>query len=560
MERKKAFRKGSKSCWSFEKTFLSRSFSWSIGSKRQDQFNEIQEPINLDDYEVSSFKRRQFVFLTLGMDKKVWLGVETKRRRVMFTCDCKTLRLSFNEFHYFENNDLPVDDEFCLLELKDGSLTAGKWMPFGAKSDEIPAGEFIRGTSDVITMDEVAKWHSLRRYDLSNCLDDGVTNYIDLGVEKDDAYKILIQDFKSLNDGDFPRKEQYCLLIMMDGRLAAGRWNPWRNQNKGIFIYAPALSSYDMDEVWAWTPLSSDRFFARQEELENEIKREEELNRNPSVDREKFIYGIDISVYYQKALEKLKKEYPWATLTQMKKREPWDIVPLHGKYVFGQVGKTFYGTRSVNEWTEGSSADKFIDFLCEYTKESVKNSNPDQRFKFGMDIESYLEKAFEKVKKDYRWLEKSMLGKYYHYAIKRVDGDYEFVKEFDGSENYSICDYKSAEDFIESVVHTYQSEALDANPVVEEYAVPFGSVELNGWWLEKYVFSKLQSGDYKVSVQAGDRTTGAGRDFFITPDCFEAKTYDEFLDRYSKIVPGGAFGLFKEDLLPNEELKSFLGY
>ena len=78
--------------------------------------------------------------------------------------------------------------------------------------------------------------------------------------------------------------------------------------------------------------------------------------------------------------------------------------------------------------------------------------------------------------------------------------------------------------------------------------------------MEKYVFSKLQTGDYKVYVQAGDRTTGGGREFFITPYCFEAKNYEEFLNRYQKIVPGGSFGLFKEDLLPNEELKSFLGY
>ena len=271
----------------------------------------------------------------------------------MFKCNYKKLRLSFNEFHYFEDNDLPVDDEFCLLELKDGSLTAGKWWPFD--EGETPAGEFIRGTADSITVDEVAKWHSLRRNDLSNCLEDERVNYIKLGEEKEGVYNIKLQDFKSLRDGDLPKKEQYCLLIMMDGRMAAGRWNQWRGENKGIFIYASALASYGMDKVWAWTPLSSDRFFAAQEELENEIKREEELNRNPSIDQEKFIYGIDIDAYYKKALEKLKKDYPWATLNQMKKREPFEITPLHGRYVFGRVGKSFYDVRTVNEWTEGSS-------------------------------------------------------------------------------------------------------------------------------------------------------------------------------------------------------------
>ncbi len=40
----------------------------------------------------------------------------------------------------------------------------------------------------------------------------------------------------------------------------------------------------------------------------------------------------------------------------------------------------------------------------------------------------------------------------------------------------------------------------------------------------------------------------------------KADTYEEFLDRYLEIVPGGAFGLYKEDLLPDEDLKRFLGY
>ena len=61
-------------------------------------------------------------------------------------------------------------------------------------------------------------------------------------------------------------------------------------------------------------------------------------------------------------------------------------------------------------------------------------------------------------------------------------------------------------------------------------------------------------------MQAGDRVTGGSRTFFITPYCFEAKTYDEFLDRYLEIVPGSSFGLGKEELYKNDKLKSFLGY
>ena len=113
---------------------------------------------------------------------------------------------------------------------------------------------------------------------------------------------------------------------------------------------------------------------------------------------------------------------------------------------------------------------------------------------------------------------------------------------------------------MKNIEYEYQEAALRGNPVVAEYAVPFESVDANGWWLEKYIIYKLKTGDYKVYVQAGDRTTGGGREFFITPDCFEAKTYEEFLDRYLEIVPGSSFGLKKEDLAPNEDLRKFFGY
>ena len=58
----------------------------------------------------------------------------------------------------------------------------------------------------------------------------------------------------------------------------------------------------------------------------------------------------------------------------------------------------------------------------------------------------------------------------------------------------------------------------------------------------------------------GDRVTGGNREFFITPDCFKAETYDEFLDHYLEIVPGHSFGLTKKDLIKDTKLKKFFGY
>ncbi len=479
--------------------------------------------------------------------------------KTMFAVDYKDLSLSFNEFHDVKSDDMPQYGEFCLLELKTGVYTAGSWQPSG--NGTTTEGEFIRGTADTIESSEVERWHSLDRYDLTEPLEEEGINWINLGLEEEGIISVQFDGFKSFADKKYPKKEQYCLLIMKDGTLGAGRWEKWGDRD-GAFIYAPALASHSLDKVWAWTPLGIDQFFAMEIERENEKKREKKLNRNPSVDPELFKYGTDINTYYEKALEKLREEFYWATLTMMRKCTPvWRIAPLHGKYVFGQISKSYYdGSDIVTPWTEGTTADEFIDFLCRYTHDTVEHSNPEEKFKYGTDIDVYLEKAFNNVKKEYRWLDKKMIGNDWQYDIQRVDGDLEFVRKYCNETEYSVYDVESAERFIESVEYDYKSTALRNNTVTGQYSVPFGHVSLNGWNLERYVFYRLKTGDYKVNVTAGDRTAGGSREFFITPYCFEAKTYEEFLDRYLEIVPAYSFGLGKKELLPNKDLKKFLGY
>ena len=478
----------------------------------------------------------------------------------MFTVNYKELSLSFNEFHDVTAEDMPQYGEYCLLELKTGDYTAGGWHPSGDGS--AAAGFFLRGTADSVDAKEVARWHSLDRYDLTDSLEEEGVNWINLGPEEEGSRNVQFEKFKSFADKKNPKEEQFCLLIMKDGSLAAGRWNKWRRSAGGAFIYSSALASHSSDKVWAWTPLSTDEFFAMELEREKEKKREKELNKNPTADPELFKYGTDINVYYEKALEKLREEFHWATLPMLRKQTPvWQIAPLHGKYVFGQISKNYYDDSDVVEpWTEGATADEFIDFLCRYTRDAVEHANPEEKFKFGTDITVYLDKAFDHVKKDYRWLDKTMLGKTWQYDIQRVDGDLEFVRRFGDERKYSVYDVESAERFIECVEYDYQSAALQANPIVASYSPSFGPISLHGWNLERYDFYKLKSGDYKVSVTAGDRVTGGSRDFFITPYCFEAKTYEEFLDRYLEIVPDASFGLGKKELLPDKELQKFLGY
>ena len=224
----------------------------------------------------------------------------------MFIVDYKELTLSFNEFHCISDEDMPQYGEFCLLELKNGDYTAGSWQP--SENDNVGKGNFIRGTADTIKADEVERWHSLECFDLTDSLKEEGINWINLGPRQEGADSVQFKGFRSFADKRMPKDEQYCLLIMKDGTLAAGRWNKWRREAGGTFIYAPALASYSCDKVWAWLPLSTDSIYAMELERKKEKRQERELNRNPSIDPELFKYGMDINVYYQKALEKLRLE------------------------------------------------------------------------------------------------------------------------------------------------------------------------------------------------------------------------------------------------------------
>ena len=116
----------------------------------------------------------------------------------MFKCDCRKLQLSFNEFHAVKAGDMPDHGDFCLIELKDGRHTAGTWYPQDYNDLNSIAGEFIRGTADSVAIEEVAKWHALRCYNLTNCLKDETVSYINIGAEKEGSCTVKFKEFKSL--------------------------------------------------------------------------------------------------------------------------------------------------------------------------------------------------------------------------------------------------------------------------------------------------------------------------------------------------------------------------
>ena len=143
----------------------------------------------------------------------------------MFQCDHTKLKIRFQEFHKTET-DPPEYGEFCFLKLKDGSHTAGIWYPNHVKEGEPVSGNFSRGSFDQVELEEVSGWHFLRRYDMTECLEKAGTKQINLGTPGEDEDFTEFAGFKKFQDGDFPKKKQYCLLILNEGRLAAGRWEP----------------------------------------------------------------------------------------------------------------------------------------------------------------------------------------------------------------------------------------------------------------------------------------------------------------------------------------------
>ena len=183
------------------------------------------------------------------------------------------------------------------------------------------------------------------------------------------------------------------------------------------------------------------------------------------------------------------------------------------------------------------------------------------KFKYGYEVDKYIDKALEIMKETYPWATKEMLRKEYTYKIEKNKNNYEYVSYYkwsDGTIDRNVV-AGNADDFIREIISNNRSYIEDANQVKDIYKVPIepGTI-ISGWYLERYEFRSHDLGGYSALVQAGDRVTGGTRTFFIPPKYLEG-TFDEFLDKYIELVPG-YFGIGKEDLIHNKELKKFLGF
>ena len=183
-----------------------------------------------------------------------------------------------------------------------------------------------------------------------------------------------------------------------------------------------------------------------------------------------------------------------------------------------------------------------------------------KKFPYGYDVNTYIDKAIEKMKYTYPWVNRDLFDKRYNYFIEKIGNRYEYVYTYDfGDEIKKEIINGDGEKFIDTIIWNNEWKIEDANPVLEVYVVPGQEGKCNhGWYLERYEFRKHDYGCYSVFCQAGDRTTGGSRTFFIPPDYFRG-SYDEFLDKYIELVPP-SFGFTRNELSKIPELKKFLGY
>ena len=98
-----------------------------------------------------------------------------------------------------------------------------------------------------------------------------------------------------------------------------------------------------------------------------------------------------------------------------------------------------------------------------------------------------------------------------------------------------------------------------ANPVKESFSVPATTKCWGDWHLEIYQIRKHELGGYSAYVQAGNRSAGGSRTFFI-PRSYLKLPWEEFLDKYLDLVSPGPFYVSRANLENAEGLKEFLGF
>ena len=184
-----------------------------------------------------------------------------------------------------------------------------------------------------------------------------------------------------------------------------------------------------------------------------------------------------------------------------------------------------------------------------------------KKFPYGYDVNAYIDKAFELMKQDFSWATRDMIAEHTNYGIEKVGDDYEYVSyhsRYDGTlkpypENID-CD-----EFIRRLVSGHDWELEHGNPVKETFDVQATCRCSGDWNLEIYRIQKHKLGGYSAYIQAGNRSAGGSRTFFI-PSSYLQLPWEEFLDKYLDLVIPGSYYVGRADLERDPRIKEFLGF
>ena len=89
---------------------------------------------------------------------------------------------------------------------------------------------------------------------------------------------------------------------------------------------------------------------------------------------EKFPYGYDAEVYVEKALEKMKITYPWATREMFRKNWRYAIEEENGEHVY--VSYFAWSKKDIERCVRRGGADEFINSIADDQRLRIESANP----------------------------------------------------------------------------------------------------------------------------------------------------------------------------------------
>ena len=205
-----------------------------------------------------------------------------------------------------------------------------------------------------------------------------------------------------------------------------------------------------------------------------------------------------------------------------------------------------------------------LELLLKYglmTNGKSTNNTMNDKFPYGYDVNAYIDKAFEQMRCDFPWASRDMISEHTNYGIEKMGDDYQFVSyhsRYDGTLKAYPEDI-DFEEFIRRLDYGHDWELQKMNPVKETFDVPASCRCSGDWFLEICRIQKHELGGYSAYVQAGNRSAGGSRTFFIPASYFKLP-WEEFLDKYLKLVSPDSFYVGRDDLENAEGLKEFLGF